>query len=81
MNRGYLRVRAMGVRPHYDHMIVERIPESLTWVRANVIPGSVNEGSRGGNVLAAVSATATSIANGDVDVEVPVTDRPANDIP
>lgn len=47
----------MPLRPYYDRMIVERIPESLTWVRTNILPGSAKEGSRGGNVLAPVSAT------------------------
>jgi hypothetical protein len=64
----------MAVRQDYDHMTVERIPESLTWVRTSVIPGSAKESSRGGNVLSPVSATATSIANGYVDIEECVSD-------
>jgi hypothetical protein len=35
----------MTVRPYYDRMIVERLPESLTWVSTNVIPATPSQGS------------------------------------
>lgn len=60
-------------------MIVERIPESLTWVPTSVIPRSSNESSRRGNVPSPVSATAT-IASGHADIdEESVSDGLPND--
>lgn len=77
MSSESLRLRLMPLRPSYDHMIVERIPESLTWVRTYILAGRAKDDSQCGNVLAPVSATATSIATGDIDIEESVADSPA----